>query len=218
MRFKNLKEADDQFYDDLNAKFHRDWTEWFGYVETIKRDCQPYLQQVGNDAFGYGGYPMYRGINTKSVYKRKIGKFHKLNARLSGKGNFKPRKPKNTGRDLHNTINDFFMNKFGIPFRDGVFASGVANDASFYGVVYQMFPIGDFKFAWSDKIHDLYSDIGYIEKDQRNLLETYQTTDLKSAISSGHEIMLWVDSYYVMWGNQNKNGDVLNAFQEILDR
>jgi len=105
------------------------------------------------------------------------------------------------------------------PFRDAVFATGEAEMAAGFGALFSILPIGDFTFLWSPNVPDLATEFSgkttnifshffqilfsldtssnidagdYIKK------ADYRTTDLKAAINSGNEIMIFAKEYYAI--------------------
>lgn len=116
------------------------------------------------------------------------------------------RKPTDTPNILHERLNKEFENKFGWPVRNGVFClpdKGLAHTyASIssdklnkfdYPEPYFFIPIGEFKYCWSPKYHDLTADIkvkGENWKDEmeslsdikiKNIVNTYKDTDISDA-------------------------------------
>ena len=198
-------EYQDQGWDDMHdaaevRALERMQQELIPSLDLIKRECQPFLQQ-------WGQQPLIRGV------KRGATNFIKKEVHLED------RVPKDTPRRLHTQFNKAFVNEFGLPFRNAMFASGDHAIAKDYGLPYTVFPIGDFKFIWSKEVDDLYGQWQRVEPHRQHddpesdeywewrlsraekrfteqSVKKYQTTELNKAISSRHEIMLWVDSYY----------------------
>jgi len=161
-------------------------------------DCAQFFKQNG---YGYKSLPLYRGLN-KSIQTYRI---------------IEPRKnriPKNTKLQLHNALDKLLYKKFGWkPRSEGVFCTGSEFKARFYGYVYIMLPIGDFKFVWSPKIDDLFNQLSLngitdfntdeiIKKDYlpdlKKIADTYTDKDLVSAILSGNEISIKCNKYYLI--------------------
>lgn len=178
-------------------------------MDVIEHQCQPFIKKLGG-LDNILKYPIYRGSSTNNLTQISNGLFY-------GKRR-ENRKPKTTDPEYHDFLNDQFKEKFGIPYRNGVFATGQSSDATFYGKVYQFFPIGEFRFCWSPVIHDLYQEI---EKIQTNpeyasyddheviihdeakkkliaIVNTYKETNLVDAIRSKHEIMFFCDNYLMV--------------------
>ena len=173
------------------------------YVELIKQDCGPFLQQAK-------GEYLYRGLGTET------DPFVGNSIRL------KNRTPKDVPLLLHNNINKFFNKKFGSPFRNAMFCSGDIHFADFYGKIYVVFPIGKFEFLWSTDVDDLFmswdeydpslspdfkqlsqesQEIDFKDaiktflKDTKN---TYINDNLAQAIKSNNEIMIRCERYYAV--------------------
>jgi hypothetical protein len=119
-------------------------------------------------------------------------------------GHYDNRKPRDTHPDVHNEMNRMFNEYHGAPFRNGLFVTGSLKEAKSYGEAIVIFPIGKFKYCWSPTITDLSDHVpGGANSvfDQEKLTEKldkmfslyYKTTDLKNAIFSENEIMLYCD-------------------------
>jgi len=172
-------------------------------VSKIQQDCQPFLNEAN-------GRLIYRGLGTSTE------PFMKKSVRL------KDRKPKDVPILLHKTINSFFKKKFGAEFRNAMFCSGDIHFADFYGKIYAIFPIGDFKFVWSTHVDDLFMAwdeydpsqsadfLQYTDETQtqeikdsiKMFLKTYKNTyknnNLEHAIISNNEIMIRCENYYAV--------------------
>jgi len=190
---------------DQRLNLSQELVDSFRFVEQIKRDCQPFLQQVNNQPFNK--FALYRGIhNTEEPFVTK-------EVRL------KNRKPSDTSLTMHQIIQGYFKKTYGEAYRSAMFTTGDRSTADEYGTLYKIFPIGDFTFLWSKEIEDLYSildeyDLGgavEFHKDEdpagfkevvnnfkNEVLTTYQTSELHTAILSRHEIMIRVPKYYAM--------------------
>lgn len=110
-------------------------------VNTIWKDCKPFITDMIKNVyigeFLYSGRKDARTHFTKSVRT--------------------DRRPKDTFPDIHRDFDDRFQKKFGWPARSaGLFCTGSKTDADSYGESYMVFPIGKYKFLWSDDVPDLY--------------------------------------------------------------
>ena len=178
-------------------------------IKLIHKNCQPFLTQAKGGA-------LYRGLKEDEHFLKK-------KARLQG------RKPLNTPGDIHKMLNQFFTLKHGEPFRDAMFATGNMNIADNYGnALYRVFPIGQFEFLWSPKVHDLYQEWENMDTDwyatpaemkklhkkfhDRHLAKNYKTTGMAQAISSKNEIMIRCKNYYAV--NQEIFWDVPDHWLE----
>jgi len=158
-------------------------------LDKVKRDCGPFLEQCGQQL-------MYRGTRRYNTASDPNSFFVRKAARTN-------RSPVNTARWVHEIYDDFFDKKFGIKARSNtVFTTGNYGTAMEYGMVYAVFPIGDFRFVWSPTIDDLYIHMTDLEdeEDIRHYLELakYKDTDLSHAIHSKNEIMVACKEYYMM--------------------
>ena len=196
---------------------------FMAFAETVKTDCQPYLKEV--DYSPIRKYALYRGvIHTKKTYIAKT-------VRLQN------RKPKDTEQKLHDKINKYFKKNYGVPFRNGIFATSSLDQTEEYahgglheGEVYIIFPVGEFKYLWSPHIsdmldaiyeHDVISNAAPGHKSgwkafKNEALSTYQTTNLTRGIKSGNEIMIYCKEYYGIKYEDILNQKFWGAFEELL--
>ena len=131
----------------------------------------------------------------------------------------KHRKPKDTPLLVHNAMNEAFKKKFGWNVRDGVFVTGSDALAGTFGRTHVVFPIGEFKFVWSEHIEDVYGDLvepdlgddweenwhdGEKERFQKYVLEwNWSDKNFAEALRSRNEIMLSCESYYTFMFESN---------------
>lgn len=155
-------------------------TDIVAFFTDVGKRCGPFLQQAETRWAN-----MYRGVTiaTSPLIEKK--------ARLSN------RVPLETSQTTHDEINEIFQAKFGHPFRNGVFASGNLSLVSTYGITFETFPIGQFKFLWSPDVPDLYDTMEELNIKSANELDQfeYRTNDLQAAIDSKNEIMVWCSGY-----------------------
>lgn len=167
-------------------------------VDYLHRNCQPYLNAVGNDLTRL----MWRGVSDKLL--RSTATIQGLPNCSIIPGKYSNRRPRDSHPDAHDMLNDMFEEYHGEPFRNGIFTTGDYIEADAYGSPVIIFPIGEFKFCWSPVIMDLsdhvpskaaqiddYDDLTM--KLDKLVRVRYQTTDLSSAILSKKEIMLYCD-------------------------
>jgi len=207
-----------------------DMVRAMAFMETVKSDCAPYLQEID---YALYNRMLYRGvIGTTKTY---IAKTVRL----------EDREPKDINLDLHNQINEYFNENYGAPFRNSIHVTADEPQAWEYayggsdsGSVYIIFPVGKFDFLWSPKIsdmldaamgHDLqrYGNVSNALRDQEKLkkywerfkneaLATYQTTDLKSAIKSGNEVMIRCQEYYGLRETDSTTDKHWAAYEELI--
>jgi len=154
----------------------------------IKKNCQPYLQQIGNNV---NMFRMYRGL--MGVDKSFI----------TGRVRLEGRAPANTGKQLHNYMNKYFMKTFGEEFRSAMFVSPDPDFADSYGELFLVFPKGEFSYCWSPKVKDIFDFQDDLEDgidegtfDQKMDALNYQTDGLTDALKQYKEIMVRVPAYY----------------------
>ncbi len=181
-------------------------------AETIIKDCHQYLNEIKNQPTHH---ILYRGANTKNFFEKRK--------------RFKDRSPLSTKLYYHETFNRYFEKYFLWKARNGVFATGSILEALEYTdddyTAHIFFPIGRYKYVWSEKVVDLYYEITHkIEPYYEELLQqhgddlktikreleqyieyyvkTYKDDDLVSGIKSGHEISFDVNEYYLLKNDQ----------------
>ena len=164
----------------------------------VLRHCQPYLNAVGYDL---DTYAVFRGVSRGSLGRMEDTHIESL---YMTPGSYDKRKPKDSPQVIHDLANKLFVKKFGVPFRNGVFVTGATRNAKYYGNVVQVIPIGDFKFCWSPQVQDFYTVTEESRFEQEAVAETrrlisteYKNTDLKKAILSHHEIMLYCEKVLI---------------------
>lgn len=165
-------------------------------VELIKRDCKQFIAENTSGL-------LYRGMRNKDQEVMKIK-------------TREDRKPKNMDIIVHDKMDAWFNEKFKFKARSAAaFVIGNFVEARSYGQVYAIFPIGDFKFAWSPDVYDLFIQVDE-QRDIESQLEkfNYRDTDLGFAITSKHEIMLSCKEYYaVRVRNQDEGQLYLDSIQ-----
>ena len=157
--------------------------------ELILRDCQPYLNEIDGQI---AKYVMMRGIPGHGQHYG----FGKRQTRLDG------RNSRNTPAPVHHSMNIWFDHNYGHPYRNGVFTTGEYLQAAQYGDIYAVFPIGKFDYLWVRGIPDMFILISpeitpTIEALERaKEVGRFKSDNLKTAITTGSEIMLWTEEYY----------------------
>lgn len=130
-------------------------------LDKIFEECKPYIDLMKSCD---GQRLLFRGFRDEITIKEIK---HRWN-----------RTPIDTPQEIHDFLNDKFNKKFGWNARSGVFCylKEIKNVTTGYGNPYILFPIGDFKYLWSNKVHDLYSDH---EIEMNDYLEYTKYTDEK---------------------------------------
>lgn len=115
-------------------------------LEKIKKDCQPFLKDLKKasplDDLLYSGRK-----KSESAFKGTVRK---------------NRNPKDTPLDVHNWLDNWFEENFGIKARsNSIITTGDSDVAKGYGNLYVIFPIGNYEIIWSPRINDLYTKLYY---------------------------------------------------------
>lgn len=145
-------------------------------ADFIKMHCKQFLQESKL----YGKVlPIYRGIRINSE------KTFTLPGHNPTRGT--------TGLDLetHDKLNKLFVDKFNVPFLNGVFCSGSKIQADEYGYVYGVFPIGNFEFTYNPKIYDMFYGLQYGKATPESIIDGYTNTSLSKGIDYKKEIIIF---------------------------
>lgn len=150
---------------------------WRRIAEIIKKDCKPYLKEIGN-------LSLYRGMFAENrPFVKKISRTD--------------RKPKDSSLVSHKIMDNIFKKKYGWKARsEGVFVTGDRSITHAYGITYIYFPIGKYKYLWSPNIHDLGTEI--VSDRIKLITDNYTNKNLKLAAKSNNEIIFKVKEYYVV--------------------
>lgn len=176
-------------------------------IAKLKTECSAFLSQTSK--------PFFRGVRAAYLSKMEIAFETELDDGTSiiayRMNRVVDRQPKDMNIETHHLANEYFKKKFGWNVRkDGVFATGDIFAASEYGAPFFILPIGEFRFIWSENVHDLFSHIpqgivrniraGDGEDDLYELLRRadYKDTDLEGAAKAGVETVFNCDEYYIV--------------------
>jgi hypothetical protein len=174
----------------LNETYNED--EARKILKILLKDCKPYIDILKKNNFMYY-FLTGRRINEEFI-KRKVRQ---------------DRRSLDTPDDIHKWVDDWFLKKFGIKARSQtVFCTSRYGQASSYGKVYFLFPIGKFEIIWNKKYPDIFNrafmDRGlesYKEYFMDNFADAYVKGKPIEALKSGNEIMLHCKEYYLMWAS-----------------
>lgn len=180
--------------------------------EQIAEDCVYYLDLIKDSNVQRF---MYRGINSDDVDVDQINQFV-------------PRsKPLASSRKFHTEVNEFLEQKFGHPFRNGLFVTGNKSTASEYaddGGIYIVVPVGKFEWLTNTQFYDLYNLVleaehkngwSYEKAEQeiidqvKNSNDWIHNTNLAKCIRDGNEMMLWCPNGYYLFAYDD--------YPEVLD-
>jgi len=167
------------------------------YVQILEKDCSKIIN-VYKKTKGF----LYRGIHGKGSY----GDFIEKTMRTT------VRRPRNTDKKTHIRLNKVFKEKFGWKVRDGISTSPNRFQTNLYGHPFIFFPTNRYKFCYSSKIHDLFTDlkkqpIGSDDKEWeikemrsiKRLVNKYTDKNLESVFNKKQgEVMFKVKKYYLL--------------------
>jgi hypothetical protein len=126
--------------------------------QKLKRNCRPFLKEYKKTGF-VGKKSIYRGSSTGDINTKKHGGIQLMVSRQD-------RQPKDMPSELHNKFDEDFNNRHGWYARsEGVFTVANKSTAASYGSPFLFYPIGKYKYLWTNETDDLYSFV-----DGENLL------------------------------------------------
>lgn len=173
----------------------REVKEFQTWWERIEKDCKPWLNEIrhGNS----GGQLVYRGIKTAK------GDFELRDVR-------KDRYPKDTSIEWHNALDDAFKSHFGWKARsEGLFVSH-NKTADSYGDVYIVFPVGKYRYLWSESYDDLYSYVSDYEFSPSDDTVREWERDWENEYGEGNSGSWWYD------GNDTGDSDIDDAIDSVI--
>ena len=116
-------------------------------LEIIKKECSEIL-----NVYRKTNRLLYRGLKNYDDKKQISDNIYKIKPRAD-------RKPKDTNIIHQTIIDNFFYKEFGWkPRSDGVFATQTKAITGLYGYKGIFLPVNGYKYLWSKKYKDLYSD------------------------------------------------------------
>lgn len=174
------------------------------YIPKIQQECKPFLKDIKNAAgtlFRADGKSAGRPVWKKTIRKNRI--------------------PSDTDVDVSEGIDDLFYKKFGWkPRSQGLFCWPHFFDRGVVARMWMVFPVGNYKYIWSDTVDDLYpvvtsmedNIINYewedtdhseivktiIEEFENIYLNSYTDKKIKMAIKYGNEVMVGADHAYMI--------------------
>jgi len=191
----------------LRALFERASPLSKSVAQKIINDCKPFIHEV----IDIDENRLYRGLKLDSFARRAeevAEDVYRATVR-------KDRVPLNTPEFIHTFMDEWMEKELGRKFRsESIFCAADRQTVLNFGKPYVILPIGEFAYAWSPFIEDVFSDVEEIshadKRDGRShdeslekiksVLENakYETTDLGRAIRDfpTHEIMVDCKEYY----------------------
>jgi hypothetical protein len=155
-------------------------------VKMLQSRCKPFLLEL-KSCKGF----LYRG-----QFSRTIPDIEEVKPRTN-------RKPRNTPQEIHSIWDGEFKKKFGWKARsEGVFVTSDAVMAENFGRLYLFFPIGPYKYVWSDKYMDVTNDM------DREIYEYFYDKERNSELSLNR---IWHES---TGGRLNRDEKVFQKWKE----
>ena len=151
----------------------------------------------------------------------------------------KNRNPLNTKSEIHKIVDSMMLKKFGFRARSNViFCIGSERKTFDYGNSYSIWPIGKYKFVYSNEVDDLFLELGkgeyyqsmgdentpsdeefnrghikWAEKRFKKLINTYRTDSIWRGAQSMNEIMVHCDRYIAVSSELSRD-----VASELYDR
>ena len=184
----------------LNEVRSDEYVDLDTFLSLIKKDCKPFLKHKTQLFRGMTGYP--------SMGKRAVRK---------------DRVPKDSNESESIFINGFLRDNK-LPLRSNtMFATTDIGMASVYGDEYQVFPIGNFKCYYFDRIDDVYGQIfsnyranSYFTTDQLMDVTDENWDTIKKRVGKDAEYLTTKDMWDYMARDINKGMKVEDAIDKYI--
>ena len=172
------------------------------FWDKVSKECKPYLTEIKKN--NKDMKMLLRGMNER-------GDFTTRRVR-------EDRSPKDMPYEWHEAFDEWFKGEFGWNARSaGLFCTGKESIASGYNdQIYYIFPIGRYKYIWSDEISDLYTQISsgdgdkYLEPDE-SILSAWEDEWEEQYNDPDNENGEW--DYEGTWYGENRE----DAIESALD-
>lgn len=160
------------------------------YIPKIQQECKPFLRDIKNAAG-----TLFR-IDKKNKYKPVWKKITRKN-----------RKPLDTPKKYHKVVDKLFLEEFGWKARsEALFCWSKFFSDDTAQKMWMVFPAGDYKYLWSEKVFDLWNILGNYTETPKQLKEVfkreivpgYHEDKIKLAIRYGGEVMVKCDYSYLI--------------------
>lgn len=174
------------------------------FSDLIFQHCRPFLEASGGKGFLLRGIKRLSEVEAHSVLDAEGEEME-----YAVKTVRQDRRPLDITGFRSRVIDGWFDEKFGIKARSQcVFAGGnkmEVKDLKHYGTPCAIFPIGEFKYVWSQEVEDVFGDMNVFANTEDELEEkirdwfdrrNYQTDGLDLAVQLSKEIMIKCDRYY----------------------
>lgn len=153
------------------------------YTPKIQAECKPFLKDIRNAAG-----TLFRD-DTKNRNKPIWKKVTRMN-----------RRPLDTRQEVHDILDDWFLKKFGWRGRSNVlFCWPLKFTSQWVSSKWLVFPAGNYKYIWSDKVDDLWGSLGdmaYHESQDivdyfiKHFADSYTDKNIKKSMIWEGEVMV----------------------------
>jgi len=144
------------------------------FIPKIQAECKPFLKDIR----GAAG-TLFRD-DTKNRNKPVWKKVTRTD-----------RRPLDTPLELHNMLDDFFLEKFGWRARsNALFCWPLRFISGFISGKWLVFPAGNYKYIWSNKAVDIFADTYSFNDFKRNFSDSYTDKNIKKSMIYEHELMV----------------------------
>lgn len=166
-------------------------------IKLLHKDCKPFLNEWAKPQKGH------RDILFMFSGRKSSKDFEKKSVRMN-------RTPVDTHPLVHKALDDAFEKKFGHRARsNSMFCTGSVVTAKSYGDPYMIFPIGKYRYLWSESHKDLYSDLSATYDIGRTALSGDNGSDNPwingrvGDLSRKHNIIEEMEAAYNEWKKDN---------------
>jgi hypothetical protein len=153
------------------------------FIPKIQAECKPFLKDIKGAA----------GTLFRDDVKNRNKPIWKKVTRMN-------RRPLDTPMDLHNALDDWFLKKFGWRARSqALFCWPLKFISDFTSYKWLVFPAGNYRFLWSDRLDDLWADISGIYNTDMEIFikdfesiygNSYHNDKIKQSMRWSGEIMI----------------------------
>jgi len=205
-----------KFQNFISEKFSDNQDELESIINNIKKECKQIINLYKNVKT-----PIYRGIKGADRF------FEKRNVRTN-------RQPRVINEESHKLLDKLFLKHYGWKARsEGLFcgSNSVSRTWGDYGIIYIIFPIGNFKYIWTPNPEDgFWEYLVKLERYNKANLEVsndfienldyavktdYYDKDIEKPLNKlfhDFEVILKCKSYYAI----KQRGDTWNKIKEMI--
>lgn len=167
-------------------------------IQTIASECRPFLDEIGFD--GSADQLAFRGMEDGNIYIKNYVR--------------KDRKPKDTSLTTHSLVDDAFNDVFGWRARSqSVMAFPSTGPAKLYGNAFAIFPIGEFRYLWSEIVKDMTMDLGKLFKVKLDSMNDEYAKEVEDVPYPQDLDFYSINSYF-----EKENSEIREIVYKYFDR